>query len=98
MSKYIEKIDDIFQALYGEGLDEEGNKYSEYYNYEVKSMETDFYEYIELFKKMPFTTTVDDVVRLIVLIEFEHIGNTRYSSEIDYVKLREIAEYLLCVK
>ena len=98
MSKYVEKIDDIFQALYGGSFDEEGNKYSEYYNYEVKSMETDFYEYIELFKKMPFTTTVDDVVRLIVLIEFEHIGNTRYSSEIDYVKLKEIAEYLLSNK
>lgn len=95
MSKYMEKIDDIFQALYGESVDEEGNKFSSVCRYEVKGMEEDFYEYIELFKKMPFTTTAEDIARLIILIEFEHIGNTRYSDEINYMKLIEIAKYLL---
>ena len=95
MSRYMEKIDDIMEALLGESVDEYGEKYSQVYCYEIKGMEKDFYEYVELFKKLPFVLTAEDIVRLLVIVEFDHIGHTRYSNDMDYMKLKEIAKYLL---
>ena len=95
MSRYMEKIDDIFQALYGESVDEDGEKYSEIYRYEIKGMERDFYSYVELLGGMPFNTTIEDLAKFIIWTEFESIGYTRYNKKIDFVKLTEIVKELM---
>lgn len=95
MSRYVEKIDDIFQALYGESVDEDGEKYSEIYRYEIKGMERDFYSYVEFMGGMPFNTTIEDLAKFVVWTECEHIGNTQHNKKIDFVKLMEIVSELM---
>ncbi len=95
MSRYVEKIDDIFQALYGESVDEDGEKYSEIYRYEIKGMERDFYSYVEFMDGMPFNVMAEDLAKFIIWTEFESIGYTRYNKKIDFVKLTEIVKELM---
>ena len=48
----IEKyLDDMFDSLYGETIDEDGNKYSDVYRHECKNVCNDIVEYFEILSK-----------------------------------------------
>ena len=90
MIKFKDKIDDIFVALYGSAVNESGEKYSEVYGYALNSMETDFYEYLDLMAKLGLKVNIDDLVNHLVWVEYKLIGNIYCFNRVNKGKLEEI--------
>ena len=88
--KFKDKIDDIFAALYGSAVNESGEKYSEIYGYALNSMETDFYEYLDLMAKLWLKVNIDDLVNHLVWVEYKLIGNIYCFNRVNKGKLEEI--------
>ena len=94
MIKFKDKIDDIFVALYGSAVNESGEKYSEVYGYALNSMETDFYEYLDLMAKLGLKVNIDELVNHLVWVEYKLIGNIYCFSKVNKSKLEEIISEL----
>ena len=90
MIKFKDKIDDIFVALYGSAVNESGEKYSEVYGYALNSMETDFYEYLDLMAKLGLKVNIDELVNHLVWVEYKLIGNIYCFNKVNKSKLKEI--------
>lgn len=90
MIKFKDKIDDIFAALYGSSVNESGEKYSEVYGYALNSMETDFYEYLDLMVKLGLKVNIADLVNHLVWVEYKLIGNIYCFNKVNKSKLEEI--------
>ena len=92
--KFKGKVDDIFESLYGSAVNESGEKYSEIYGYALNSMETDFYEYLDLMAKLGLKVNIDDLVNHLVWVEYKLIGNVYCFNKVDKSKLEEIISEL----
>ena len=96
MSKYIDRIDDIFKALYGRDTDDDGYPYKEVYYYESLNMETDYIEYLRCMDLFDLSLCIEDVTKFIVYTEYMHIGNDHYvRNNLDLKTLKEVVADLL---
>ena len=92
--KFKDKVDDIFESLYCSAVNESGEKYSEIYGYALNSMETDFYEYLDLMAKLGLKVNIDDLVNHLVWVEYKLIGNIYCFNKVNKSKLEEIISEL----
>lgn len=97
MSRFREKIDDIFEALYGNKIDEACRQmWSNTYKYESNNMENDYVEYLRCMELVNLNPTIDDVVRFIIYTEYMHIGNDHFvRNNMNLAKLEEIVKELI---
>lgn len=97
MSKFIEHINEIFEALYGSKHSTDTQRlYSSEYRYEVESMNKDYIGYIESLKNAKLTPTLSDMVNFLVYIEYYYIGNKHFiRANLDLKKLSNIAKKLI---
>ena len=97
MARYREKIDDIFEALYGEKIDECGDKYgTDVYYHESLGMEQDFYDYLGCADLYTLPPSVEEMVKFIIFTEYMHIGNDHFvRNNLNISKLEQIALELL---
>lgn len=96
MSKYRDRIDDIFKSLYGSDSDEDGLSYKENYYDESLSMEDDYIEYLRCMDLFDLSPCIEDVAKFIVYTEYVHIGNDHYvRNNLDLKTLKEIVADLL---
>lgn len=96
MSKYREKIDDIFKSLYGASIDENKESYKDVYYYESLGMENDYHEYLKCMDLTNLLVAADEITRFIVYTEYNHIGNNHLvRCNLDLRKLEEVVTELL---
>ncbi len=90
LNKYL---DDIFKVLYGEIKDEEGEKYSSYYESECSKIISDFdyWLYVMIRNYMPAIDS-NTIMAMIIYFEQLHIGN---DLKIDYKNLHKLAERII---
>ena len=90
MTKFREKISDIFEALYGNKTNSDTNElYSVDYAYESEKMEEMLYEYVECMKTIDHIPTISEIMRIIIFAQYTTIGSTECH---DFNKLEIIAK------
>jgi hypothetical protein len=100
MRKFMEHIDEIFEALYGSitnnSNDYDNVKYSKIYDYEVQSMIEDYTNYLKCMSDINIKPVVEDIAKFIIYTEYVHIGNeTRVKENLNVNKLKEVASKLI---
>ena len=96
MSEYRKHIGDIFESLYGSDIDEDGERYDNFYDFELLNMEKDYYEYLSSMNLASLYPTIEEVARFIVYTESIHIGNDHMIRNcLDIKKLEKVVKELL---
>lgn len=95
MRKFMEHIDELFEALYGSSTnnsnDYDNVKYSQIYDYEVQSMIEDYTNYLKCMSDINIKPTVEDIVKFIIYTEYVHIGYESCVKEnLNMNKLKEV--------
>ena len=76
MTKFREKIDDIFEALYGSKISDDTKLlYSMEYEYESENMGKFIYQYLKCMKSIKYIPTINELARITIFAEYITIGN-----------------------
>jgi hypothetical protein len=97
MNKFLENIDEIFEALYGDKYsDDSGELFSSEYKWEIENMNNNYIEYLRAISNASLSVLESELAHFLVYIEYMHIGNDHLvRNNVDIRKLETVALKLL---